>query len=166
MNENHDLPFGGMVLKIRIKFFCCIAMVGFEFFGQFSCHADPCFRLQSGEYFQGRWQSMGRLEKKMCLPRCQCGLQCLRAFAFFDREKSAEAEAVARESRADQRVEYRRWSGQYLVGYLILDATLHQSITRIRYSRHACISDDGDFFSLPDPLDELGDAADFIVLVK
>lgn len=48
----------------------------------------------------------------------------------------------------------------------ILEALLDESVAGIRYSRHACIGNDGETFSAASHGDEFGDAALFVMLME
>ena len=73
---------------------------------------------------------------------------------------------MARKARADEGIEHGGGTGEDLIGDGFLDTALDETVAGIRNAGHSCIGDDGDVFAVAHALEELGNAADLVVLVE
>lgn len=166
VDEQDDFAFGGMLGEVGEEFGGSAAVVGLEFFRKLTGDADAGEGLELAEDFQGGDQAVRGLEKQVGVAGIERGLEALAAFALFHGEKSAKREGVARKARADEGIEHGGGPREDLIGDGFLDAALDETVAGIRNARHAGIGDDGDVFAVADAIEQLGDAADLIVLVQ
>ena len=165
-NEERDLAFGRVFLKMNEKFGGSSPAEFLEGFGEFSRHAHRATGADLQKGREGFFEPMGRLEKNGGFISVGGFGEFAGAATAFHRQKSSEEKPVAGKPRADESSRDGGGARQNNDRKVALDAGFDQAVAGIGNARHSGVGDQSDMGASGNAVGQFSAAGGLIVPVQ